>query len=157
MANIILNQQAEAELKKLGFHNKRMPNSTMTELDRIKADEELVAQINEFIGKGKSFLEIPNKGSGAYYSPKKGNIYFEPNSQYITARILAHEVGHALGKNQAKSVRLLPYCQILRPSPRLRRSRSDLQRGAYGRLRRAAQRQSVQHPYQRRSLSPSQR
>lgn len=25
MANIILNQQAEAELKKLGFHNKRMP------------------------------------------------------------------------------------------------------------------------------------
>ena len=104
MANIILNQQAEAELKKLGFHNKRMPNSTMTELDRIKADEELVAQINEFRGKGKSFLEIPNKGSGAYYSPKKGNIYFEPNSQYITARILAHEVGHALGKNQAKSV-----------------------------------------------------
>lgn len=102
MANIILNQQAEAELKKLGFHNKRMPNSTMTELDRIKADEELVAQINEFRGKGKSFLEIPNKGSGAYYSPKKGNIYFEPNSQYITARILAHEVGHALGKKSSQ-------------------------------------------------------
>ena len=49
-----------------------MPNSTMTELDRIKADEELVAQINEFRGKGKVFLKFLIKAQVHITALKKG-------------------------------------------------------------------------------------
>lgn len=51
-----LNEKAEAQLKRLGFHEKRF-NSTMSELDRIKADDELVGQINQFSSQGRGFFE----------------------------------------------------------------------------------------------------
>lgn len=46
-----LNKKAETQLKILGFHKTQF-NSTMSELDRIKADYELVRQINQFSSKG---------------------------------------------------------------------------------------------------------
>ena len=97
-----LNKKAEAQLKILGFHNQRF-NSTMSELDRIKANDELVRQINQFGSQGHGFFRIVDGSKGAFYNSKDGNIYLEQGSRYITARTISHEVGHALGKHQAKS------------------------------------------------------
>ena len=97
-----LNEKAEAQLKILGFHNQRF-NSTMSELDRIKANDELVRQINQFGSQGHGFFRIVDGSKGAFYNSKDGNIYLEQGSRYITARTISHEVGHALGKHQAKS------------------------------------------------------
>ena len=96
-----LNEKAETQLRILGFHNKRF-NSTMSELDRIKADYELVRQINQFSSNGQGFFEAKDSKSNAYYNSKDRNIYF-PGSKYTTATAVAHEIGHALGKYQAKS------------------------------------------------------
>lgn len=52
-----LNEKAEAQLKILGFHNQRF-NSTMSELDRIKANDELLRQINQFGSQGHGFLGL---------------------------------------------------------------------------------------------------
>lgn len=97
-----LNEKAETQLRILGFHNKRF-NSTMSELDRIKADYELVRQINQFSSNGQGFFEAKDSKSNAYYNSKDRNIYFLPGSKYTTATAVAHEIGHALGKYQAKS------------------------------------------------------
>ena len=97
-----LNEKAEAQLKILGFHNQRF-NSTMSELDRIKANDELVRQINQFGSQGHGFFRIVDGSKGAFYNSKDGNIYLEQGSRYITARTISHEVGHALGKHQAKA------------------------------------------------------
>lgn len=97
-----LSNKAETQLRILGFHNKRF-NSTMSELDRIKADYELVRQINQFSSNGRSFFETKDSKSNAYYDPKDRNIYFLSGSKYTTATAVAHEIGHALGKYQAKS------------------------------------------------------
>ena len=97
-----LNEKAEAQLKILGFHNQRF-NSSMSELDRIKANDELVKQINQFGSQGHGFFRITDGSKGAFYDSKNGNIYLEQGSRYITARTISHEVGHALGKHQAKS------------------------------------------------------
>lgn len=97
-----LNEKAEAQLKILGFHNQRF-NSSMSELDRIKANDELVKQINQFGSQGHGFFRITDGSKGAFYDSKNGNIYLEQGSRYITAGTISHEVGHALGKYQAKS------------------------------------------------------
>ncbi|WP_308904507.1 calcium-binding protein [Neisseria subflava] len=97
-----LNEKAEAQLKILGFHNQRF-NSTMSELDRIKANDELVRQINQFGSQGHGFFRIVDGSKGAFYNSKDGNIYLEQGSRHITARTISHEVGHALGKHQAKA------------------------------------------------------
>lgn len=97
-----LSNKAETQLRILGFHNKRF-NSIMSELDRIKADYELVRQINQFSSNGRSFFETKDSKSNAYYDPKDRNIYFLSGSKYTTATAVAHEIGHALGKYQAKS------------------------------------------------------
>ncbi|WP_455028231.1 calcium-binding protein [Neisseria sp.] len=94
-----LNEKAEAQLKILGFHNQ----STMSELDRIKANDELVRQINQFGSQGHGFFRIVDGSKGAFYNSKDGNIYLEQGSRHITARTISHEVGHALGKHQAKA------------------------------------------------------
>ena len=94
-----LNEKAEAQLKILGFHNQ----STMSELDRIKANDELVRQINQFSSQGHGFFRIVDGSKGAFYNSKDGNIYLEQGSRHITARTISHEVGHALGKHQAKA------------------------------------------------------
>lgn len=94
-----LNEKAEAQLKILGFHNQ----STMSELDRIKANDELVRQINQFSSQGHGFFRIVDGSKGAFYNLKDGNIYLEQGSRHITARTISHEVGHALGKHQAKA------------------------------------------------------
>lgn len=75
----------------------------MSELDRIKADYELVRQINQFSSKGQGFFKVTNSKSNAYYEPNDRNIYFLSGSKYTTATAVAHEIGHALGKYQAKS------------------------------------------------------
>ena len=97
-----LNKKAETQLKILGFHKTQF-NSTMSELDRIKADYELVRQINQFSSKGQGFFKVTNSKSNAYYDSNDRNIYFRPGSKYTTATAVAHEIGHALGKYQAKS------------------------------------------------------
>lgn len=94
-----LKEKAEAQLKILGFHNQ----STMSELDRIKANDELVRQINQFSSQGHGFFRIVDGSKGAFYNSKDGNIYLEQGSRHITARTISHEVGHALGKHQAKA------------------------------------------------------
>lgn len=94
-----LNEKAESQLKILGFHNQ----STMSELDRIKANDELVRQINQFSSQGHGFFRIVDGSKGAFYNSKDGNIYLEQGSRHITARTISHEVGHALGKHQAKA------------------------------------------------------
>ena len=102
MPKIILNKRAEAELMTLGFHKIRF-NNQMSELDRIKQDSELVEQINHFASKGGHIKPAPKNREGAYYDPKNKSIHFEQDIRYITARTMSHEVGHALGKHQAKS------------------------------------------------------
>ena len=97
-----LNEKAETQLKILGFHKTQF-NSTMSELDRIKADYELVRQINQFSSKGQGFFKVTNSKSNAYYDSNDRNIYFRPGTVYTTATAVAHEIGHALGKYQAKS------------------------------------------------------
>ena len=97
-----LNKKAETQLKILGFHKTQF-NSTMSELDRIKADYELVRQINQFSSKGQGFFKVTNSKSNAYYDSNDRNIYFRPGSKHTTATAVAHEIGHALGKYQAKS------------------------------------------------------
>lgn len=97
-----LNKKAETQLKILGFHKTQF-NSTMSELDRIKADYELVRQINQFSSKGQGFFKVTNSKSNAYYDSNDRNIYFRPGTVYTTATAVAHEIGHALGKYQAKS------------------------------------------------------
>lgn len=97
-----LNKKAETQLKILGFHKTQF-NSTMSELDRIKADYELVRQINQFSSKGQGFFKVTNSKSNAYYDSNDRNIYFRPGTEYTTATAVAHEIGHALGKYQAKS------------------------------------------------------
>lgn len=97
-----LNKKAETQLKILGFHKTQF-NSTMSELDRIKADYELVRQINQFSSNGQGFFKVTNSKSNAYYDSNDRNIYFRPGSKYTTATAVAHEIGHALGKYQAKS------------------------------------------------------
>lgn len=99
-----LNEKAETQLKILGFHKtKTQFNPTMSELDRIKANYELVRQINQFSSKGQGFFKVTNSKSNAYYEPNDRNIYFLSGSKYTTATAVAHEIGHALGKYQAKS------------------------------------------------------
>lgn len=99
-----LNEKAETQLKILGFHKtKTQFNPTMSELDRIKANYELVRQINQFSSKGQSFFKVTNSKSNAYYEPNDRNIYFRPGTEYTTATAVAHEIGHGLGKYQAKS------------------------------------------------------
>ena len=102
MPKIILNKRAEAELMTLGFHKIKF-NNQMSELDRIKQDSELVEQINHFASKGGHIKPAPKNREGAYYDPKNKSIHFEQDIRYITARTMSHEVGHALGKHQAKS------------------------------------------------------
>ena len=97
-----LSNKAETQLRILGFHKTQF-NPTMSELDRIKADYELVRQINQFSSNGRSFFETKDSKSNAYYDPKDRNIYFLSGSKYTTATAVAHEIGHALGKYQAKS------------------------------------------------------
>ena len=97
-----LNKKAETQLKILGFHKTQF-NSTMSELGRIKADYELVRQINQFSSKGQGFFKVTNSKSNAYYDSNDRNIYFRPGTEYTTATAVAHEIGHALGKYQAKS------------------------------------------------------
>ena len=97
-----LNKKAETQLKILGFHKTKF-NSTMSELGRIKADYELVRQINQFSSKGQGFFKVTNSKSNAYYDSNDRNIYFRPGTEYTTATAVAHEIGHALGKYQAKS------------------------------------------------------
>ncbi len=99
-----LNEKAETQLKILGFHKtKTQFNPTMSELDRIKANYELVRQINQFSSKGQGFFKVTNSKSNAYYEPNDRNIYFLSGSKYTTATAVAHEIGHALGKYQANS------------------------------------------------------
>ena len=99
-----LNEKAETQLKILGFHKtKTQFNPTMSELDRIKANYELVRQINQFSSKGQSFFKVTNSKSNAYYEPNDRNIYFRLGTEYTTATAVAHEIGHGLGKYQAKS------------------------------------------------------
>lgn len=99
-----LNEKAETQLKILGFHKtKTQFNPTMSELDRIKANYELVRQINQFSSKGQGFFKVTNSKSNAYYEPNDRNIYFRPGTEYTTATAVAHEIGHGLGKYQAKS------------------------------------------------------
>lgn len=102
MSKVILNKRAEVELMALGFHKIRF-NNQMSELDRIKQDSELVGQINYFTSKGGQFRPTPSNNKGAYYDPKNKSIHFEQDFRYLTARTMSHEIGHALGKNQAKS------------------------------------------------------
>lgn len=102
MPKIILNKRAEAELMTLGFHKIRF-NNQMSELDRIKQDSELVEQINHFTSKGGHIKPAPKNREGAYYDPENKSIHFEQSFRYSTARTMSHEIGHALGKNQAKS------------------------------------------------------
>lgn len=102
MSKVILNKRAEVELMVLGFHKIRF-NNQMSELDRIKQDSELVGQINYFTSKGGQFRPTPSNNKGAYYDPKNKSIHFEQDFRYLTARTMSHEIGHALGKNQAKS------------------------------------------------------
>lgn len=52
-----LNEKAETQLKILGFHKTQF-NPTMSELDRIKANYELVRQINQFSSKGQVFSKL---------------------------------------------------------------------------------------------------
>ncbi|HFC8840055.1 TPA: calcium-binding protein [Neisseria subflava] len=99
-----LKEKAETQLKILGFHKtKTQFNPTMSELDRIKANYELVRQINQFSSKGQGFFKVTNSKSNAYYEPNDRNIYFRPGTEYTTATAVAHEIGHGLGKYQAKS------------------------------------------------------
>lgn len=102
MPKIILNKRAEAELMTLGFHKIRF-NNQMSELDRIRQNLELVEQINHFTSKGGHIKPAPKNREGAYYDPENKSIHFEQSFRYSTARTMSHEIGHALGKNQAKS------------------------------------------------------
>ena len=102
MPKIILNKRAEAELMTLGFHKIRF-NNQMSELDRIRQNLELVEQINHFTSKGGHIKPAPKNREGAYYDPENKSIHFEQSFRYSTARTMSHEVGHALGKYQAKS------------------------------------------------------
>lgn len=102
MSKIILNKRAEAELMTLGFHKIRF-NNQMSELDRIRQNSELVEQINHFTSKGGHIKPAPKNREGAYYDPENRSIHFEQGFRYSTARIMSHEVGHALGKHQAKA------------------------------------------------------
>lgn len=88
-----LNSQAESQLALVGYDQ--------FTLNRIKSNDYLINQINAFISFGGNFLKTLTGEQGAYYNPETKNIHFEPFSNYISYRALAHELGHALGQNQA--------------------------------------------------------
>lgn len=69
-------------------------------IKRIKSNDYLVNQINQFSSKGGSF--IPS-GNGAAYDSSTNQINFEQSGNYSTYHVLAHELGHALGKSQTFS------------------------------------------------------
>ncbi|WP_373740167.1 type I secretion protein [Neisseria sp.] len=97
MVNQVLNPQSEKELAAVGF--------AKAELDRIKANDLLVQQVNEFAARGGNFGKTDQ---GAFYHPGKGDIFFQRNAGYTTYRVLAHELGHALGREQAKAPSAYP-------------------------------------------------
>lgn len=93
-----LNPNALAQLQAIGFD--------AMELGRIKANNEVIKQVNEFFKEphaNKAFA-IDEMSKGAYFRSDKNTgentIYFPNNTKYLTYDTLVHELGHALGKRQ---------------------------------------------------------
>ncbi|WP_373740914.1 hypothetical protein [Neisseria sp.] len=103
MVNQVLNPQSERELAAVGF--------AKAELDRIKANDLLVQQVNQFAARGGNFGKSKQ---GAFYY--KGDIFFQKNSPYTNTQTAA--LTNFKVNDRERSIQVLYYQNILRPSER---------------------------------------
>lgn len=67
-------------------------------IKRIQSNDYMVKQINQFLAGGGKFV-FSTEG-GASYRSDTNEIHFENSGLYSIYNVLAHELGHALGKQQ---------------------------------------------------------